>query len=198
MKANIQKIKSLSYFSLLLAMGIMFNNITLNAQSNQPIFAEAPVDYTKWENAKNWVAPYQKVFGHQASKDWLVRLSLDMTMYENKQSDALIVVVKDDFESIEQAVGAYEYNLSELGLQSFGSVDAQWSSYLDSYHIDFIGHIGNQETKARLLLAQHEGVVYTMLYLLTNDQRLPDNVNTTLQQVAKVNAIDWGKDLVVK
>jgi hypothetical protein len=198
MKANTQKIKSLLYFSFLLAIGLTFGNTTLNAQSNQPIFAEAPADYTKWENAKNWVAPYQKVFGNQASKDWLVRLSIDMTMYENKQSDALIVVVKDDFESIEQAVDAYEYNLSELGLQSFGSVDAQWSSYLDSYHIDFIGQIGNQETKARLLLAQHEGEVYTMLYLLTNDQRLPDNVNTTLQQVAKVNAIDWGTDLVVK
>ena len=193
-----RKFESLLYWSFLLGMGIRFSSIPLNAQTDQPIFKQAPANYIKWENAKNWVAPYQKVFGNQVSKDWLVRLSLDMTMYKNKESDALIVVIKDAFESIEEAVGAYEYNLSGLGLPSFNSIDAQWSRYLDSYHIDFIGRIGRQEAKARLLLAQHEGEVYTMLFLLRNDQRLPDNVHTTLQQIAKANAIHWGKDLVVK
>lgn len=146
---------------------------TANGQPDGPISKMVSTGLSGWHYSRNWIQPYHQAFGNQAPKDWLSRLSLNMQLFENHQSGSLILIIKDEYETLEEATESPEYDLSDLGLDDFSQLNTSWPEYDNTRQSDFAGKIGQHRTRARLLLSEYEGEVYTMLYL-TKEPFLPE------------------------
>lgn len=170
---------------------------TDNGQPDGSISKMVSTGLSSWHHSRNWIQPYHQAFGNQAPKDWLSRLSLNMQLFENHQSGSLILIVKDEYETLAEAVESLEYNLSDLGLDDFSQLNTRWSEYSNTWQSDFTGKIGQHRTRVRLLLSEYEGEVYTMLYL-TKEPFLPEQAGDTLRQIAQIQSRDWGSGLASK
>lgn len=187
-----------SYLAPVFALVFLLVQVaTSNGQSDRPVPQMVATEQASWHYSENWIQPYHHTFGNQAPKGWLSGRSLNMQLFRSHQSGSLILIIKDEYKTLEEAVESLEYDLSDLGLVNFSQLNTSWSEYSNTRQSDFVGKTGQHRTMIRLLLSEYEGNVYTMLYL-TKEPFLPEQAETTLLQVAHIPSQGLGEGFASK